>query len=224
LAFALEHLDEMKFARERPDKFEDKEAMQHKQSAAAVTPKASNTSLARTLIIHPVANLRSARIYIGIGIIAISARIGEKQINANLKTVSVIIHAGIESVPFPGIRVIVVRPENGQILIATDEEAVDYRKQIIEWLMMNHPHDCPVCDEGGQCLLQDMTVSGGHTMLLYVQENYRYELLGTTLDDAAGQEDARGSEPYRSLDVLPFGYAGTTQDLNRWVHFPYPFD
>ena len=27
---------------------------------------------------------------------------------------------------------------------------------------MNHPHDCPVCDEGGHCLLQDMTVSGGH--------------------------------------------------------------
>ena len=32
-----------------------------------------------------------------------------------------------------------------------------------------------------------LTVSGGHTMLLYVQDSCRYELLGTTLDDAAGE-------------------------------------
>ena len=29
--------------------------------------------------------------------------------------------------------------------------------------MLNHPHDCPVCDEGGECHLQDMTVMTGHT-------------------------------------------------------------
>ena len=33
---------------------------------------------------------------------------------------------------------------------------------VIEWLMINHPHDCPVCDEGGECHLQDMTVMTGH--------------------------------------------------------------
>ena len=33
---------------------------------------------------------------------------------------------------------------------------------MIEWLMLNHPHDCPVCDEGGECHLQDMTVMTGH--------------------------------------------------------------
>lgn len=37
-----------------------------------------------------------------------------------------------------------------------------FRKQVIEWLMINHPHDCPVCDEGGECHLQDMTVMTGH--------------------------------------------------------------
>lgn len=45
-------------------------------------------------------------------------------------------------------------------LKATD--AVDFRKGIIEWLMTNHPHDCPVCDEGGECHLQDMTLMTGH--------------------------------------------------------------
>ena len=51
---------------------------------------------------------------------------------------------------------------NGMKVSSTDAEAVEFRRYVIEWLMMNHPHDCPVCDEGGHCLLQDMTVSGGH--------------------------------------------------------------
>jgi NADH-quinone oxidoreductase subunit G len=37
-----------------------------------------------------------------------------------------------------------------------------FRKSVIEWLMINHPHDCPVCDEGGECHLQDMTLMTGH--------------------------------------------------------------
>ena len=37
-----------------------------------------------------------------------------------------------------------------------------FRASVIEWLMTNHPHDCPVCDEGGECHLQDMTVMTGH--------------------------------------------------------------
>jgi NADH-quinone oxidoreductase subunit G len=43
-----------------------------------------------------------------------------------------------------------------------DPEAVAFRAGVIEGLMLNHPHDCPVCDEGGECHLQDMTVMTGH--------------------------------------------------------------
>ena len=52
--------------------------------------------------------------------------------------------------------------EDGMVVSTTDKAAVDFRRHVIEWLMINHPHDCPVCDEGGHCLLQDLTVSGGH--------------------------------------------------------------
>jgi NADH-quinone oxidoreductase subunit G len=45
----------------------------------------------------------------------------------------------------------------------TDPEAHQFRASVIEWLMINHPHDCPVCDEGGECHLQDMTVMTGHS-------------------------------------------------------------
>ena len=48
-----------------------------------------------------------------------------------------------------------------------DEEAKEFRRSVIEWLMLNHPHDCPVCDEGGECHLQDMTVMTGHSYRRY---------------------------------------------------------
>jgi NADH-quinone oxidoreductase subunit G len=43
-----------------------------------------------------------------------------------------------------------------------DPEVAAFRASVIEWLMVNHPHDCPVCEEGGECHLQDMTVMTGH--------------------------------------------------------------
>jgi NADH-quinone oxidoreductase subunit G len=50
----------------------------------------------------------------------------------------------------------------GLIVSIDDPEAKAFRAAIIEGLMTNHPHDCPVCDEGGECHLQDMTVMTGH--------------------------------------------------------------
>jgi NADH-quinone oxidoreductase subunit G len=42
-----------------------------------------------------------------------------------------------------------------------------FRQQIISALMTHHPHDCPVCTEGGECHLQDMTVMSGHNERQY---------------------------------------------------------
>ena len=65
--------------------------------------------------------------------------------------------------PFKGVQMsCMIDAQDGMVVSTTDEEAVDFRKHVIEWLMMNHPHDCPVCDEGGHCLLQDLTIAGGH--------------------------------------------------------------
>jgi len=50
----------------------------------------------------------------------------------------------------------------GLIVSVEDPEAKAFRASVIESLMTNHPHDCPVCDEGGECHLQDMTVMTGH--------------------------------------------------------------
>lgn len=57
--------------------------------------------------------------------------------------------------------------EDGARISIDDPEAKDFRARVIEWLMIGHPHDCPVCDEGGECHLQDMTVMTGHAYRRY---------------------------------------------------------
>jgi len=70
--------------------------------------------------------------------------------------------------PVKGIQMsCMLEARDGMVVSTTDAEAVAFRQSVIEWLMLNHPHDCPVCDEGGHCLLQDMTVSGGHGLRRY---------------------------------------------------------
>jgi len=53
--------------------------------------------------------------------------------------------------------------DDGTRISVSDPEAEALRRGVIEWMMTNHPHDCPVCEEGGECHLQDMTVMSGHT-------------------------------------------------------------
>ncbi|HET7117182.1 MAG TPA: NADH-quinone oxidoreductase subunit NuoG [Hanamia sp.] len=62
-------------------------------------------------------------------------------------------------------------------------KAHDFRAGIIESLMLNHPHDCPVCDEGGECHLQDMTVMTGHnyrraTLSTFKKQTFNNQFLG----------------------------------------------
>jgi NADH-quinone oxidoreductase subunit G len=56
---------------------------------------------------------------------------------------------------------------DGTFISIADAEAKEFRASVVEWLMVNHPHDCPVCEEGGHCHLQDMTVMTGHASRRY---------------------------------------------------------
>ncbi len=62
-----------------------------------------------------------------------------------------------------------VAPTENMYISVDDEEAKTFRKRIVEYLMTNHPHDCPTCEEGGHCHLQDMTYMSGHR-----QRRYRF--------------------------------------------------
>ena len=52
--------------------------------------------------------------------------------------------------------------QDGMEVTTLDKASVALRKYVVEWLMVNHPHDCPICDEGGECQLQDLTIACGH--------------------------------------------------------------
>ena len=60
-----------------------------------------------------------------------------------------------------------VAPTDNMYISVDDAEARDFRKRIVEYLMTNHPHDCPTCEEGGHCHLQDMTYMSGHRKRRY---------------------------------------------------------
>lgn len=68
----------------------------------------------------------------------------------------------------------------GTFISIDDEEAKQFRESVVEWLMTNHPHDCPVCEEGGNCHLQDMTVMTGHNFRRYrfTKRTHRNQDLG----------------------------------------------
>jgi NADH-quinone oxidoreductase subunit G len=69
---------------------------------------------------------------------------------------------------------------DGMIISLEDPDVRNFRARNIEWLMLNHPHDCPVCDEGGECHLQDMTVMTGHACrrTRFRKRTYRNQDLG----------------------------------------------
>lgn len=69
---------------------------------------------------------------------------------------------------------------DGTFISIADEEAQQFRKSVVEWLMTNHPHDCPVCEEGGNCHLQDMTVMTGQNFRRYrfTKRTHRNQNLG----------------------------------------------
>lgn len=103
--------------------------------------------------------------------------------------------------------------KDGLHLSIDDPAAKAFREQVIEWLMTNHPHDCPVCDEGGSCHLQDMTVMTGHDYRRYhfKKRTYRNQYLGPLIH----HEMNRCIQCYRCVRYY-HDYAGG-DDLNVYA-------
>jgi NADH-quinone oxidoreductase subunit G len=51
----------------------------------------------------------------------------------------------------------------GMVVLSTSQKAVEGHKNILEFLLTSHPLDCPVCDKGGECPLQNLTMRHGPT-------------------------------------------------------------
>ena len=121
--------------------------------------------------------------------------------------------------PVKGIQMSCMLPvQDGMVVSTTDPEAEAMRGHVIEWLMINHPHDCPVCDEGGECQLQDFTIAGGHGRRRYTgrKRTYSNQYLGPYIE----HEMNRCIQCYRCVRFyqeyaggIDFGAMGSAQKV-----------
>lgn len=59
---------------------------------------------------------------------------------------------------------------NGMIVRTRSEKAIKAQQSVMEFLLINHPLDCPICDQGGECQLQDLAVGYGASASRYQEE------------------------------------------------------
>jgi len=106
-----------------------------------------------------------------------------------------------------------------------DQEAAALRRGVIEWLMTNHPHDCPVCEEGGECHLQDMTLMSGHVYRRhrFPKRTFRNQDLGPCIGHEMNRcitcyrcvrfyRDHAGGEDLRAMGIGDAVYFGRQTD------------
>ena len=67
-----------------------------------------------------------------------------------------------------------LRPARGEPPVITNTPMVKKaRKGVMEFLLINHPLDCPICDQGGECDLQDQAMAYGFDRIRYRREQAR---------------------------------------------------
>ncbi len=59
----------------------------------------------------------------------------------------------------------------------TSPEIIEARKGVVEFLLINHPLDCPVCDQAGECKLQDLGYDNGSAETRYEFKRREYEVI-----------------------------------------------
>ena len=58
----------------------------------------------------------------------------------------------------------------GMVVRTQTDKAIKAQKSVMEFLLINHPLDCPICDQGGECQLQDLAVGYGGSASRYEEE------------------------------------------------------
>lgn len=63
----------------------------------------------------------------------------------------------------------------GMVVKTQTQMAVDGRRGILEFLLINHPLDCPICDRGGECPLQEQALTFGPGMSRFFEDKRRFK-------------------------------------------------
>ena len=126
-------------------------------------------------------------------------------------------------------------PEGIAMEIITNSKAVaDARASVMEFLLLNHPLDCPICDQSGECKLQDYSYEygSGDSRLSEVKRRFRYEDLGGKIvidktrcihctrcvrftQEISGTHELLMAQRSYQLEVTT--YSGKSMDSNPWA-------
>lgn len=82
---------------------------------------------------------------------------------------------------------------DGMVVHTRSEKAIDAQRAVMEFLLINHPLDCPVCDQGGECQLQDLAMG-------------------------YGESASRYKEPKRVVFHKPMGPLISAEQMQRCIH------
>src|SRR5215213_2792304 len=91
----------------------------------------------------------------------------------------------------------------GQVVHVHSEKALEARKGVLEMLLINHPLDCPICDQAGECELQDYTFQEGRKDSRYVEpkrfnpvEDFGGDVMYDVAEDPVLNVSERGDRAY----------------------------
>ncbi|GAB1470638.1 NADH-quinone oxidoreductase subunit NuoG [Chloroflexota bacterium] len=133
------------------------------------------------------------------------------------------------------------RVEEGLVVLTQSEKTTEGKKGMLEFLLTSHPLDCPVCDKGGECSLQDLTMTHGpgKSRFLYDEKKHLAKIvpLGELIwldrerciqcarcvrfqDEIAGEAVIAFDERARSMQIISISepgfdsvFSGNTTDI-----------
>ena len=129
----------------------------------------------------------------------------------------------------------------GMAVVTTSEKVTDARKDVLEFILTSHPLDCPICDKGGECPLQNLTMAfgAGESRYNFNEKNHaaKHVSLGELIfldrerciqcgrcvrfqSEIAGEPVIGFSQRGRSLEIVTHGtpgfdsiFSGNTSDI-----------
>lgn len=114
---------------------------------------------------------------------------------------------------------------NGMKVFTQSSMAVDAQRSVMEFLLINHPLDCPICDQGGECELQDLSLGYGQDISRY------YEGKRSVVDEDLGPlvstdmtrciqctRCVRFGKEVAGLPELGTTYRGENLEISTYVH------
>ncbi len=112
----------------------------------------------------------------------------------------------------------------GQIIKTDSEMVKKAREGVMEFLLINHPLDCPICDQGGECDLQDQAVAYGRGASRYdenkraVTDKYMGPLIATTMTRCIHcTRCVRFSEEVAGVDEIGALYRGEAMQITTYL-------